>query len=154
MEAPGFVERHEKDPDGNIRSLLAARGLRYSRPRAVILSYFREEPKHINAETLHHSLRSRGNNLSLSTVYLNLSVLKDAGLVREFRGLAGELLYDSNAALHGHLICKHCARVIDLPEEVSAGETQQQLKQRVETVSGWEVEAPSLNLYGLCPSCR
>jgi len=148
------VKQRAVKTEAEIRGLLTSRGLRYSRPRALILSYFREDAKHVNAETLYHTLKARGNTLSLSTVYLNLGVLKEAGLVREFRGLAGELVYDSNASLHGHLICKSCECVVDLPEEVSLGEAQQDLKLRVETVSGWQVEAPTLDLYGICPGCR
>lgn len=140
--------------NSTIRTLLAHHGLRYSRPRKVILAYFREADKHVNAEGLYSALKKRGHNLSLSTVYLNLGVLKDAGLVREFHGVGGESLYDSNVSQHYHLICKRCNRVIDVPDGVTVGETPTQFRQRAEQVSGWQVDEPNLNLYGTCPACQ
>lgn len=137
-----------------IRTLLARHNLRYSRPREIILSYFREADKHVNAEGIYSELKKRGHNLSLSTVYLNLGVLKEAGLVYEFHGVGGESLYDSNVSQHYHLICKHCNRVIDVPDGVTVGETPTQFRQRAEQASGWQVDEPNLNLYGTCPACQ
>ena len=51
-----------------LRELLQIHGLRYSRPREVILSYFGERAVHVSAEELHHELKRRGENLSLSPV--------------------------------------------------------------------------------------
>ncbi len=79
-----------------LREVLQTHGLRYSRPREVILTFFGERDRHVSAEELHLELRTRGENLSLSTVYLNLGVLKQAGLVREVSGVGGEAFYDSN----------------------------------------------------------
>lgn len=137
-----------------IRTLLAQHELRYSRPREVILSYFRETDRHVNAEGIYSELKRRGHNFSLSTVYLNLSVLKEVGLVREFHGVGGESLYDSNVSRHYHLICKHCDQVIDLPDSVTLGETPTQFRERAEQVSGWHVDEPNLNLYGTCADCQ
>ena len=137
-----------------IRTLLNEHGLRYSRPRAVVLSYFREGAKHVTAEHLHLALQARGHTLSLSTVYLNLGALKQAGVIREFRGNGGEAVYDSNVALHYHLVCRCCGAVTDLPNGVVTGETVQFYRGQIEAHSGWHVDEPNLNFYGLCPDCQ
>lgn len=138
----------------SLRDLLQRHGLRYSQPREVILGYFKERDKHESAESLYLALKERGHNLSLSTVYLNLSTLRDAGLIREFQG-TGEAVYDSNISPHHHLICKQCGSVRDLPVVSIAGETPKQfLKQHAEKVSGWQVDEPNLDLLGICPSCQ
>ncbi len=137
-----------------LRDLLHRHGLRYSKPREVILAYFREQAKHVSAETLYLDLKDRGCNLSLSTVYLNLGVLKEAELIREFPGVAGESLYDSNVAPHHHLICKRCGTVIDLPLVELSGELPARLLRRhAEHASGWQVDEPNLDLLGVCLSC-
>ena len=118
-----------------------------------MVAYFRESAKHVSAETLYSDLKQRGHQLSLSTVYLNLRVLRDAEIVREFQGIGGEALYDSNVSKHYHLICRVCECVSDLPAAVSVGETPEQFKSRAEAASGWELEEPNLSLYGLCPRC-
>lgn len=142
---------HIRDP----REIMRARGLRYSRPRAAILDFLAERDRHFRAEELHDALRQRGERLSLSTVYLNLAVLREAGLVRELHGLGGEALYDSNVSPHHHLICKVCGAVADLPESSLNGvATQWHLKRHAERHSGWRVDEPSLDLKGTCPKCE
>lgn len=137
-----------------LRDVLKAHSLRYSKPREVILSFFRERDTHVSAENLYVTLKERGENLSLSTVYLNLNVLRGAGLVREFSGANGEALYDSNIAPHYHLICKRCGAILDLPP-LLIDETSpvQALKHHAEAETGWLVDNPSLNLMGTCPTC-
>lgn len=138
-----------------LREVLQAHGLRYSRPREVILTYFGEQDVHVSAEEVHLELKKRGENLSLSTVYLNLGVLKHAGLVREFSGIGGEALYDSNVGPHHHLICTRCGAVLDLPEVEIAGTTLSALlRARADSVSGWRVDEPSIGLQGVCPDCQ
>jgi Fe2+ or Zn2+ uptake regulation protein len=138
----------------SLRDLLQHHGLRYSQPREVILGYFKEFDKHESAESLYLALKERGHNLSLSTVYLNLNTLRDAGLIREFQGTGGAV-YDSNISPHHHLICKDCGRVMDLPIITISGETPKKfLKQHAEQVSGWQVDEPNLDLLGICPSCQ
>jgi Fe2+ or Zn2+ uptake regulation protein len=137
------------------RHLLLEKGLRYSKPREVILGYFKERDKHESAESLYLSLKERGHNLSLSTVYLNLSVLTEAGLLREFKGATGESVFDSNVSPHHHLICKQCGAVMDLPNMTIAGEPPKQyLKNHARKVSGWDVDEPNLDLFGVCTECQ
>jgi Fur family peroxide stress response transcriptional regulator len=137
------------------REILHEHGLRYSRPREVILGYFNERDTHVSAEELYLELKRRGEPLSLSTVYLNLGVLKTAGLVREFVGVGGEALYDSNVGPHHHLICKGCGAILDLPElMVTQLPLSTFLKQQAENGSGWQIDEPNLDLLGLCPACQ
>lgn len=121
----------------------------------VILGYFGERAVHVSAEELHLELKQRGENLSLSTVYLNLGVLKHAGLVREFGGVGGEARYDSNVGPHHHLICTCCGAISDLPEiAVSETALTRLLKLRAETASGWRLDEPKLDIQGVCPDCQ
>ncbi len=145
-----MIERADK-----LRELLQTHGLRYSRPRELILNYFGERDMHVSAEDLYLELKQRGENLSLSTVYLNLGVLKQAGLVREFNGIGGEALYDSNIGPHHHLICTGCGTILDLPELMVADTTLMNLlKGHAEAASSWRVEEPALALQGVCPDCQ
>jgi Fe2+ or Zn2+ uptake regulation protein len=140
-------------PDGNaLREILRAHGLRYSRPREVILRYLFERDRHVSAESLFMALKRQGEDLSLSTVYLNLGVLAKAGLIREFSGAAGEALYDSNASHHYHLICRESGEVVDVAAPVIDGKPLAAfLKDYVERLTGWEVEEPLVMLRGRSP---
>lgn len=142
-------DRHGQEEAGDLRTLLRARGLRYSRPREAILMYMGEQARHVSAETLFQALRERGEDLSLSTVYLNLGVLVEAGLLREFKGLQGESLYDSTLGPHHHLICPETGEVVDVPTPMVDGMPLGAfLKDYVERLTGWTVEEAHLSLRG------
>lgn len=135
-----------------VRGVLKSNGLRYSRPREVILGFLLEEDRHVSAEGLYLNLKQRGEDLSLSTVYLNLSALADAGLVCEFRGASGEALYDSNVSPHYHVVCKETGAILDVPAPVIDGKPLgRYLKDAIEAATGWQVDEPHLSLSGVSP---
>lgn len=144
------------DASDTMRDTLKSHGLRYSRPRAAILSFMQERDVHINAEGLHAALKERGEDLSLSTIYLNLNVLKDAGLVRELRGISGEVIYDSNTREpHYHLVCHKSGKVIDIPAiEIDGVPLGRFLKESIENATGWQVDELDVHLRGVAPSER
>jgi Fur family peroxide stress response transcriptional regulator len=132
-----------------LRELLRRHGLRYSRPRAAMLAFMTEERRHISAEGLQQALRARGEDVSLSTVYLNLGVLVEAGLLREFKGAQGESVYDATTEPHDHLICKETGEVVDVPLPMIEGtQLSDYLKRYVERVTGWQVDEVRLSLLG------
>jgi Fur family transcriptional regulator, peroxide stress response regulator len=137
------------EPEGAVRGVLRDRGLRYSRPREAILAYMAEAPRHVSAESLYQALRERGEDVSLSTVYLNLGVLVEAGLLREFKGVHGESLYDASVEPHYHLICRETGEVVDVPMPTIDGVALASfLKAYVERLTGWEVDEAHLSLRG------
>lgn len=134
---------------GDIRKLLREHGLRYSRPREAILEFFDEAGGHMSAEDLYLMLKGRNEDISLSTIYLNLGVLRDAGLIMEFAGANGESIYDRNVDPHYHVICAETGQIHDLPViEIDGVPLSRYLQQRIEQETGWVIEEPSLGLRG------
>jgi len=137
------------------RQVLREKGLRYSRPREAILAYLREEDRHVSAESLYLELKRRGEDLSLSTVYLNLAALTEAGLVCEFKGANGESLYDSNVTPHYHVVCKETGEILDVPAPMVDGKPLGRfLKEQIERATGWQVDEPQFSLSGTSPAAR
>lgn len=135
-----------------LRDVLKEHGLRYSRPREVILSYLLEEDRHVSAEGLYVELKRRGEELSLSTVYLNLATLADVGLVREYKTPTGQSFYDSNVSPHYHVVCRETGEVIDVPTPIIDGVPLGLfLKEHVEAHTGWTVDEPRFSLTGVSP---
>lgn len=148
-EGAGPTREAASELEGAVREVLRDRGLRYSRPREAILAFMAEEPRHVSAEALYQSLRERGEDLSLSTVYLNLGVLVEAGLLREFKGAQGESLYDASVEPHDHLICRETGEVVDVPMPLVDGVALPDfLRAHVERVTGWTVDEVHLSLRG------
>lgn len=137
------------------RDLLAQHGLRYSRARSVILAVLKERGQHVSAETLHSELHRRGERVSLSTVYANLKLLSELGVLRRFGRARAQALYDSQPGAHHHLICLGCGKTLDLPPFNYRGvPLAELLKACAEKETGWRVDATTLDLYGYCPACR
>jgi len=146
------ADQHDSRRD-EVRQILKDRGLRYSRPREAILAYLTEEDRHVSAESLYLDLKALGEDLSLSTVYLNLSALAEAGLVCEFKGANGESLYDSNVTPHYHVVCKQTGEVLDVPAPMVDGKPLGlYLKEEIERATGWVVDEPQLSLSGMSPA--
>lgn len=135
---------------GSIRELLHARGLRYSQAREAILRAFLQPGAgHLSAEDLHRTLSEAGADISLSTVYLNLAVLRDAGLLQEFRGPQGQAMFDPNPEPHHHVVCADTGDVHDLPDiEIGGLPLSQFLREEIRRRTGWEIEEAVLSLRG------
>jgi len=145
----------EEDLHRDIRNTLKKHGLRYSRARESILEFFREKGGHVGAEEIYLALRQGNRVVSLSTVYLNLNALCEAGLIRRFRGENGKTLYDGNVEPHYHVICKETGEIIDLPAlRVEGLPLGLYLKHRIEAATGWQVDEPTLELRGLSPGAH
>ncbi len=141
-------EENANDP----RAVMKANGLRYSRPRELILGFLLEDDRHVTAESLYRELKDRGEDISLSTVYLNLAALAQAGLVCEFQGASGQSLYDSNISPHFHVVCRETGEILDVPSPVVDGKPLGRfLKEAIESATGWQVDEPHLSLSGVAP---
>jgi len=87
--------------------------------------------------------------ISLGTVYRNLDMLKDQGLVMELDYGKHFSRFDGNPHPHYHVVCVKCGRVEDLKVPVKG-----YLEEEVADVSGYEVIEHRLEFRGICPRCR
>src|SRR2546423_1598080 len=85
-------------------SVLRARGLRLTAPRALILEAVRATDAHPSAFAVYRKVRRRLPRVSLATVYRNLRRLAAEGFLLERAGADG-LRFDGNVARHDHFTC-------------------------------------------------
>ncbi len=106
--------------------------------------------EHPTAEMLYNSLKPLYPELSLGTVYRNLAVLAQEGLVVSVAHVDGQERYDARTEPHAHFVCRRCHKVMDLelPDTVSG------LYGDIDGVLGCKAESFSLNVSGLCRDCR
>ena len=123
---------------------------RYSKKREAILSYLRGTKSHPTAECIYVQLKKEFPNLSLATVYRNLSQLKESGLIRSVGVILGEEHFDATCVSHTHLICEKCGCVIDV-EEIQVPDI---LSEKAASATGFEILNSDLKFYGICSKCR
>ena len=71
--------------------------MKYSRQRDLILKALRENVVHPTADFIYTVLKEKEPNLSLDTVYRNLNLLANEGIIRKIEGLdGGESLFFSH----------------------------------------------------------
>lgn len=124
---------------------------RMSKQRRAILDDLEAHPIFRNARDIHTSLEKAGGSAGLATVYRNLQVLEEAGLVDGVRSESGEMLYRACAddEHHHHLMCSQCGRA----EEVELDGMELAI-QELASRHGYQLLDHTLELVGLCEQCR
>jgi Fur family peroxide stress response transcriptional regulator len=87
---------------------------KHSKKRDAILECVRSTATHPSAEWVYAQLKPQIPDLSLGTVYRNLAMFKEEGLIGTMGVVAGNERFERNTEPHTHFICNHCSAVIDV----------------------------------------
>ena len=136
-----FEEKYLAEHDSYLR--LAADYDNF-RKRTAILSFLRQTKEHPSAEMVFNHLKQEIPDLSLGTVYRNLSMFKAQGEIISLGTVNGIERFDGNTAPHVHFICNHCAGVMDLHGVA----VPQELSTAVENGVGGQVNSCQLSFTG------
>lgn len=118
--------------------------------RNAILSCLRQTHLHPSAEMVFEMLQAEHPDISLATVYRNLSRFKSQGLIQSLGTVNGVERFDAITEPHVHFICTGCNSILDMPEV----ELPQSLCCDAEKCSGCRVHSCQLTFTGLCSSCQ
>lgn len=123
-------------------------GIRHSRQRDSILNELFSRKDHPTADELYASLREQIPNISLATVYRNLSLLYDDGIILRLKCGDTADRFDGNIAPHYHLYCNQCRRLydVDIPE-IDLINNLAKLEYK------GVIESHSITFYGICEKC-
>ena len=124
---------------------------RMTKQRQAVLDELTRVSDFRSAQQIFEDLHSQGQRVGLATVYRSLQGLAEDGRVDTLRSSEGEVLYRSCASdhHHHHLVCRECG----FTEEIE----QSQIESWVSAVAadhGFSDVEHSLELFGLCASCR
>lgn len=121
--------------------------MRYSRQRELILQQVQSRCDHPTADDIYTAVRDECPTLSLGTVYRNLNCLVEQGDILRVTVPGKADRFDRDTHPHGHLCCRGCGRVLDVPVNAAA------LESIWSQYQGARVEEYALSLYGLCADC-
>jgi Fur family peroxide stress response transcriptional regulator len=121
---------------------------RHSRQRERILELLRSTDAHPTANWVYAGLRREFPNLSMGTVYRNIGILAEQGLISriDFGSTFDRL--DANVTAHYHFICEQCGSITDLDLPV-----EQRFNRATVAGRGFRVRRHDIEFYGLCPQC-
>lgn len=119
-----------------------------SRQRERILDTLRRTKSHPTAAWIYDELKRDFPDLSLGTVYRNLNILHDQGLVRVLQSGSTFDRFDADTSVHYHFVCQGCGKVEDidfpLPHDIDT---------KASIVLGRVVTGHRLDFFGICNSC-
>ncbi len=123
--------------------------LKNSKQRDAIKSFLMTRYDHPTAETVYLNVKKEFLNISLGTVYRNLSLLSEIGEIQKLSTGIGPDRFDGNPAPHYHFICNQCGSVLDL--DVTGLDHINVLASQ--NFDG-EIEGHLIYFYGKCPDCK
>lgn len=147
----GDIDREFMHLPGNQEIAKLPSGLRATNPRKFLLNIICDYEGHFTASDLAERLRSLGHPISLVTVYRNLPILEQAGLIRRTCLTGPTARYERTwkRRHHDHLICVRCRKVVEF--EYSAIDV---LQDAVAAEHGFLPTDHHLELMGVCRECR
>lgn len=122
--------------------------LKYSRQRESIKEFLATRTDHPTADTVYTNLREKFPNISLGTVYRNLSLLADIGDISKITTGDGADRFDGRTTPHNHFICRKCHSVMDLDME----NIDSIMDVAGKNFTG-QIDSYVVNFYGVCDDC-
>ena len=126
-----------------------AQSEKHFKKREAILAFLQETKVHPSAEMVYNHLKPQIPDLSLATVYRNLSMFKQQGLISGIAVVDGVERFDGNTTPHVHFICQDCASVLDL----EGIEIPESLYQQAAAETGGQVNTCQVSFNGVCSPC-
>ena len=123
--------------------------LRMTHQRELILEELGNCHNHPTADALYERIKKKLPRISLATVYRNLEILSEAGMIRKLEISGRQKRFDKEIEQHDHVFCVQCRRVDDIKFDQNRLVSLEEEQSRGYKISGCRVE-----FYGLCPQCR
>lgn len=123
--------------------------LKYSRQREAIKNYLVGRLDHPTADMVYSAIREIYPNISLGTVYRNLTLLANQGEIIKISCGQNSDRFDGRTELHHHIVCEKCGQVEDL-----FGLNAQLIDQMAAGNYEGDIYGHQLYFYGKCKKCK
>lgn len=121
---------------------------KYSRQRELIKDFLCTRKDHPTADVVYMNVRQQYPNISLGTVYRNLTLLSDMGEIQRLRVGDGVDHFDADISAHHHFVCTQCGCVLDLDME-----NIDHIAKAAEKNFAGRIDGHVTYFYGMCDDC-
>lgn len=122
--------------------------IKHSKQRDSIKKFLYGRKDHPTADTVYMNVRKTFPNISLGTVYRNLTLLADIGEIARIRVGDGVDHFDADTSPHYHFICNECGSVLDL----NIANMDSLTEEAAQKFNGM-IEGHTAYFYGKCEKC-
>ena len=133
------------------RSFISQKGLRNTPERMQIIEEIFSLNVHFDVDELYLRLRRKGSKVSKASIYRNIPLILECGLIKEVWHEDGHMHYEPfyGQAHHCHLHCLRCGKVIEFFEE-----DLDTIEKRLAKKYHYEIIDHRLDVIGYCPECK
>ncbi|MGE4498074.1 MAG: Fur family transcriptional regulator [Deferribacterales bacterium] len=130
----------------NFEESLRSKNLKVTPQRMLLLSEIRGKG-HVCIDELHKLVKAVSPSVSLATIYKNVNLLVEEGLLKEIPIEGAKPVYEINIGDHVHYVCSKCGYVEDLETD------SYELKKFFYEKYGKYVDSVGVMIKGTCRSC-
>ena len=123
--------------------------MRLTTQRQIILEELGKVTSHPTANEVYDMVRRRLPRIGLGTVYRNLELMADIGIILKLEVGGTQKRFDATVEPHYHIRCSSCGKVNDVHIPV-----QEQINQMAEKASNYKILGHHIEFSGICVDCR
>jgi len=133
----------------NAKELLRQHGLQVTAQRLAVLTAVSARP-HATADEIAVDVRASIGSISRQAVYDALGTLAETGAVRRIQPARSPARYEDRVDdNHHHLVCRGCARMVDVDCAVGSRPCLEAVDDH-----GFTIDEAEIIYWGYCPACR
>ncbi len=122
--------------------------MRLTTQRQIILEELGKVKSHPTANEVYDMVRKRLPRIGLGTVYRNLELMADSGIILKLEVGGTQKRFDATVDPHYHIRCSSCGRVDDIDVAV-----QEPINQAAAQASNYKILGHHIEFTGVCETC-
>ena len=122
--------------------------MRLTTQRQVILEELGKVKTHPTANEVYDMVRRRLPRIGLGTVYRNLELMADNGIILKVEVGGTQKRFDATVTPHYHIRCSSCGKVNDIDIAI-----QEQINEAAENASNYKILGHHIEFSGICREC-
>ena len=123
--------------------------MRLTTQRQIILEELAKVKTHPTASELYDMVRKRLPRIGLGTVYRNLELMAENGMILKLEVGGTQKRFDATTDTHYHIRCSSCGKVDDIDTPV-----MDELVREAAASSSYQVLGHHVEFSGICPACQ
>jgi Fur family ferric uptake transcriptional regulator len=123
--------------------------LRLTTQRQVILEELNKVKTHPTANELYDMVRKRLPRIGLGTVYRNLELMAENGMILKIEVGGSQKRFDATTDNHYHIRCSQCGKVDDIDVPVITD-----LVKEASATSSYQIIGHHIEFTGICSECQ
>jgi Fur family ferric uptake transcriptional regulator len=133
------------------RSFISKKGLRNTPEREEIISEIFSNHDHFDVDNLYLRLRRKGSKISKASIYRNIPLIMECGLIKDVWLEDGHMHYEHiyGHRHHCHMRCLGCGKVIEFIEK-----SLDKMKNRLSEENDFQIIDHRFDITGYCSECK